>query len=345
MNTARFVIFNGPGQPLEFGEKPLPACAAGEVLVRISLATICGSDMHTVDGRRQESTPCVLGHEAVGRVVAAGPGRPPELAGARVTWTLADSCGECAPCRDWRLPQKCEHLFKYGHASLSDGTGLNGCYASHILLRRGTTIVPLPDTLPDEVAAPANCALATMVNATEHLPDPCRMAVIQGAGLLGLYGCTLLRSRGVERVLVVDTNLDRLRLVESFGGEPCLGSALERAPIGRTDAVFEVAGTSAVVPEGIRLLRPGGLYVFVGMVHPNTRLELTGEMVVRRCLEIRGFHNYAPRHLVRGIEFLRDNQAAYPWPSLLSTGFDLRQIAGALAEARRQHWPRVAVRP
>ena len=345
MNTAQLAIFNGTGTPFEFAEKPLPECGHGEALVAISLATICGSDLHTAEGRRNEPTPCVLGHEAVGQVVSVGPGRDPNLVGQRVTWTLADSCGSCPPCRDWRLPQKCEHLFKYGHASLADGTGLNGCYASHMVLRHGTTIIPVPDRLSDHVVAPANCALATMVNATEWLPGPCRVAVIQGAGLLGLYGCALLRARGVGRVIVVETNPDRLALVESFGGEPALRTAADVVVAGSVDAVFEVAGTSAVVPEGIRLLRPGGFYAFVGMVHPATTLELTGESVVRRCLTLRGFHNYAPLHLERAVTFLEEQIDVYPWPSLVSGDFALPQLPAAFELARTQRWPRVAVRP
>ena len=71
---------------------------------------------------------------------------------------------------DWQLPQKCEYLFKLGHASLDNGSGINGCYATHILLRRSTARFSLGDLLPDGLLAPANCALATMVNATELLP-------------------------------------------------------------------------------------------------------------------------------------------------------------------------------
>jgi D-arabinose 1-dehydrogenase-like Zn-dependent alcohol dehydrogenase len=141
----------------------------------------------------------VLGHEGVGWVVAVGAGRDPKLVGKRITWSVADSCGACVLCREWNLPQKCELPFKYGHASLDNGTGLNGRYASHILIRRGTALIPVLELLPDNFVASANCALATMVHATEWLPDPCRPAVIQSAGMLGLYGCALLRGRGVER--------------------------------------------------------------------------------------------------------------------------------------------------
>jgi putative phosphonate catabolism associated alcohol dehydrogenase len=345
MAVARCSIFREPGEPFGWEEKELPQCGPGEALVSVSLATICGSDLHTADGRRLEPAPSVLGHEGVGVVVAIGNGRDPSLLGKRVTWTLADSRGECIACREWQLPQKCQRLFKYGHARVDDGSGLNGCYASHILLRRGTSIFLIPDQLPDMVVAPANCALATMVNATEWLPAPCRVAIIQGAGLLGLYGCALLKSRGVERVVVVDTNEHRLALVEAFGGIPAYKTAAALVPAGGADAVFEVAGTSAVVPEGVRSLRTGGYYAFVGMVLPNPGLELSGQVLVRQCLTLRGFHNYAPRHLQRAVQFLLENRAAYPWERLVSPPFALDQITSAFETARTQTWARVSIKP
>ena len=119
---------------------------------------------------------------------------------------------------EYHLPQKCWSLFKYGHAATSNGTGLNGCYASHIILRRGTHIVKVPDTLPDAAVAPANCALATVINAVSRLPESCRTVVVQGAGLLGLYACALLRERGVEHVLCIDIQQQRLEQIQLFGG-------------------------------------------------------------------------------------------------------------------------------
>ncbi|SVB71035.1 uncharacterized protein METZ01_LOCUS223889, partial [marine metagenome] len=57
-------------------EFPLPdSLAPGEVLVALRLATVCGSDLHTIEGRRSEPTPAILGHEGVGEVVRYGPGR------------------------------------------------------------------------------------------------------------------------------------------------------------------------------------------------------------------------------------------------------------------------------
>ena len=340
--TARVAIFEGAGRPFRFAEQPLPEAgllAPGEALVKIALATICGSDLHTVQGRRRGPTPCVLGHEAAGSVVAAGAGREAWV-GRRVTWTLADSCGTCRPCLEWDLPQKCTRLFKYGHAALTDGSGLNGTYASHILLRPGTHLVALPDAIPDPVAAPANCALATMVAASESLPKPCRMAVIQGAGLLGLYGCALLRAAGVSRVLVIDPEPARRAHIAAFGGEAVANAA--DLPSHEADLVIEAAGVASVVQDGLRLLRVGGHYVLVGLVHPDSQLDITGEALVRGWVTLRGVHNYAPRHLEKAITFLGEN-TSLPWASLVSPVQPLERLDAALALAESRQWARVAV--
>lgn len=345
MNAHR-AIFRGPRLPFEVEEHPLPAALQpGELLVALRWATVCGSDLHTADGRRQEPVPSVLGHEGVGDVVAVGPGRADAVVGNRVTWTLADSCGVCPACTEWDLPQKCTRLFKYGHAALSDGTGWNGCYASHVLLRPGTAVVRVPEGLPAAWVAPANCALATMVAAVEGLPAGSRCAVVQGAGLLGLYGGLLLRAGGVGRVVMVDVDPGRVALAEAFGLEAATGSAAGLLREGSVDAVFEVTGNAAVVAEGVRLLRPGGTYTWVGMVHPDTRLELTGETVIRRCLRIRGVHNYAPRHLRGAVAFLESHRDAYPWDRLVSPPFALRDLGRAFDLARSGRWARVSVVP
>src|SRR5262245_58909658 len=112
----RAAVFDGPGKPFRFEAFPRPSRRAGAALVRVSACTICGSDLHTVAGRRSGPTPCVLGHEPVGVVEeVAGELRDtagePVRAGARVTWAVAASCGQCFSCTRG-LPQKCQTLRK-----------------------------------------------------------------------------------------------------------------------------------------------------------------------------------------------------------------------------------------
>lgn len=360
-HLAQLQLFHGPGQPFESREVPLPErLLPGELLVEISLATVCGSDLHTVSGRRGAPTPCVLGHEAVGRVVMGE--RDGIRPGQRVTWTLADSCGTCPACTEWDLPQKCERLFKYGHAALADGSGLNGCYASHIVLRAGTSVLAVPDSLPDALVAPANCALATIVNALESCVQPAgtnetaisrlpKTALVQGGGLLGLYACAWLHHSGVERVFCADLSPDRLALVPEFGGialptDASLKKKVQEESGGGVDLALEVAGTAAVIPDGVAMLRPGGTYVWAGMVHPQTALDgLTGEAVLRKCLTVRGVHNYAPRHLAQGLQFLAQMQHTLPFAKLVSPPLPMAALGEALALTETRRWMRVSVAP
>ena len=345
VESAQAAVFSGPGIPLRDERRPIPAPGPHEVLVSISVATVCGSDLHTLEGRRHGPTPAVLGHEAVGRVRAVGPGRDPAWLGRRVSWSLVDACGACRPCTEWGLPQKCEHLFKYGHAALSDGSGLNGCYASHVLLRAGTHLVALPDSLTDTVCAPANCALATMVAVTESLPEPGRRVVVQGAGLLGLYACTLLKAAGWPEVVIVDRQPVRLLAVPRFGGIPLLNSGATGLDGGCADAVIEVSGNASVIAEGLHWLRPGGHYAIAGLVHPDSALRLTGETLIRKCLTLRGTHNYAPRHLNAAIDFLERNRDTHPWETLVSPPLPLSRLDEAFRLAASGRWHRVSVAP
>ena len=316
---------------------------SGEVLVRITLATVCGSDLHTYDGRRSSFLPSVLGHEAVGVVEAVGDKVDTTLIGKRVTWTLTDTCGCCKPCTDCVVPQKCENLFKYGHAALEDGSGLNGCFSSHIILREGTHIVVLPDEVPDEYAVPANCALATMVAVIESVSSKTKNVLIQGAGLLGLYGAALLKHRGVENVCVTDIVKERLDQVEKFGARAVHASELEKLPANSFDVVIEVAGVSQIISEGVKLLRPGGMYLWAGMVHDQTPLDILGVDVVKGCITIIGVHNYAAKHLEESVEFLKETHQIFPWGELVSAPLPLENLDDAFALTKERKWHRVSV--
>lgn len=361
-STAVAAVFHQVGQPFELREIPIPdKLREGELVVRLEVATICGSDLHTVSGKRNEPTPLVLGHEGVGIIERIGADiyggdRPRQRGGHlregdRVTFTIADSCGVCTECTLHKLPQKCVSLMKYGHARVDDGSGLNGTYASHILLRRGTHVVRLPSKLSSRVCAPANCALATVVNSLDmgRLPryGSNKSAVVQGAGLLGIYAIAWLRKRvGMNTVFCLDVHPERLKTAERFGAIPLLvhggeEEAMERARIvldrcpRGVDVAVEMTGAKCVIHEGVRLLRNGGHYAFAGMVHPDSQLSsLTGETIIRKCLTIRGVHNYTPWNLEEAVSFLSEFQEELPWESVLSpSSHSLLNIEEAFREA------------
>lgn len=318
----------------------------GDVLVRLTMATICGSDLHTTESRRDCVVPAVLGHEGVGIVEAVGEGGDESLIGKRVTWTLTDTCGCCKPCTDWNIPQKCDSLFKYGHSSVEEGSGFNGCFSSHIILRKGTHLVEIPESMPDSHAVPANCALATMVAVLEPLlkaevrPEK---IMIQGAGLLGIYGSALLKHHGFKEVWVTDIVRERLELAEEFGANIINSKELEQLDSHSFDAVIEVAGVSQIISEGVKLLRPGGMYIWAGMVHDQTPLGILGVDIVKGCITVIGLHNYRSEHLDDGIKFLSETAETFPWDKLVSPPMDLNDLDDAFKLTQDRKWHRVSL--
>lgn len=348
----KFQIFNQAGKPFQFNKKKVPIeLNPGEVLVKINLATICGSDVHTFEGKRIEDTPCILGHEGVGEIIELN-SREGFSIGDRVTWTIIDNCGKCNACTEYNLPEKCEKLFKYGHASIHNGTGLNGCYSTHILIRKGTHLVKIPSSISDEVAVPANCALATMVNAISKIKCVPKKVVIQGGGLLGLYTCALLKEIGVPQIYCLEVDENRFTMIEKFGGVPVNAQNTQKAnqyilnhSKEEVDVVIEVAGVKELISQGIKLLRPGGEYILVGLVHPDSELGITAEQIIRKCISIKGVHNYSPKHLDEAVAFLERNINVFPFNELISPPNSIEEINKAMVIAKSNKWSRVSIKP
>jgi alcohol dehydrogenase len=355
------MIFEGPRRPLASRSFSWPELSAGEVLVEVTFATLCGSDLHTYQGRRQTPCPTILGHEILGRVVALPGTGAADLAGAplavgdRVTWSIAASCKECFYCQRG-LPQKCERLFKYGHERIVASHPLSGGLAEFCHLARGTAVLRVPDTMPDEVACPANCATATIAAAL-RVAGECRhgAVLIQGAGMLGLTAAAMASAGGAREIIVCDPDAGRLRRATQFGATRAVhlaadGDVLEQAVQQATDSrgvdvALELSGSPEAVETGLQLLRIGGCYVLVGAVFPTRDVALPAEQVVRRLLRIEGVHNYTPADLQRAIDFLTAHHTRYPFGELVSGRFALAEADAAFQHAIASQAPRVAVVP
>lgn len=308
------------GSGVEVREVPVPVLGDGEVLVRVRLATVCGSDLHTVSGRRPAPCPSVLGHEAVGDVVAVGVGADAQV-GQRVIWSVTVTCGTCSRCRSG-LSAKCLSVRKVGHEPFDADWRLSGSYAAHVVLPRGTTTATVPDTLADAVAAPAACATATVMATLEAAGElKGRRVLIGGAGMLGLTAVAACAAAGAD-VQVVDRNDDRMALAARFGGRGC-----DDGPV---DVAIDYTGSSIAVANALGRLDVGGTLVLAGSVTPGPPLSVDPETVVRQWLTITGVHNYEPRHLYQAVSFLDGTREHYPWDALIVAPVPLDDIEEAL---------------
>jgi threonine 3-dehydrogenase len=359
--TSRAALFLAAGQPLELRELDVPRPEAGEALIRIECCTICGSDLHTLSGAREEPTPSILGHEILGVVEEVGDPPPSDLdghplqPGDRVTWAVFVACGECDRCRQgW--PQKCRSLAKYGHALAEGREALCGGLAERLLLRAGSSVVRLDSEIPDTVICPVSCATATVAAACRvGGPLAEQRILILGAGMLGLTAAAFAKSNGAARVAVCDVDPGRLRRAADFGADHAVPwqpdfEELQRgirsvAEFDAFDLVLELSGAPEAVEAACRLGDVGGRIVLVGSVKKSRPAEIDPERVVRQWLSIRGVHNYAPEDLRAGVEFLTRCGPRFPFEELVPRAFSLSDVNQAIEFAQRERPVRVAIRP
>lgn len=317
----RAAVWTGTG--VDIRSVAIPELREGETLVRVRLATVCGSDLHTVRGRRTAPCPSVLGHEAVGDVLAAGP-HAPVAVGQRVVWSVTVGCGDCPRCRSGRTA-KCLSVRKIGHEPFDGDWPLSGAYAEHVVLPAGGCVVAVPAGLPDAVAAPAACATATVMAALEPAGDLAgRRVLVCGAGMLGVTAAAACADAGAA-VSITDVDARRVELARCFGGAPDHG--------GPVDVAVDFSGSSAAVGDALARLDVGGILVLAGSVMPSPPVPVDPETVVRRWLTVTGVHNYEPRHLHAAIDFLNRTRHTYPWASVVADPIPFDAVADALTSA------------
>lgn len=341
-DAARVAVWHG-GDRVQTETVPLPEPGEGEVLVRVDLATVCGSDHHTVSGRRPGPCPSVLGHEGVGTVVAAGTSASVAV-GGRVVWSVTVACGRCDRCRAGRTA-KCRCLRKIGHEPYATSWPLSGTYATHVLLPAGTAVVPVPAAMSDLVAAPAGCATATVMAALEQAGDLTgRRVLVIGAGMLGLTAIAAAADGGggpggpADRVIALEVDPERRDLARAFGATTVLAPDEPLPPV---DVALDLSGATSAIDAALDALDVGGTLVLVGSVSPGPALALDPERVVRRWQRIAGVHNYEPRHLEQAVRFL--DASPRPWDELVDEPVGLGAVGRVLGSPMGR--PRAGVRP
>jgi propanol-preferring alcohol dehydrogenase len=250
---------------VQIEEVPVPEPGEREVLVRISTAGVCHSDLHLARGDWHGVQPEAIGHEAIGVVEALGSGADAFVAvGDRVILGLGGNgggywCGRCEYCLSGR-PHHC-----------SEAKPVLGTFAEHFAVY-APGLVKLPDGI-DDLEASLACGGLTAYGAVKKLVAhgvlPGRpVAIIGAAGGLGHYAVQLATSFGY-RVVGVDIGEERLAFASSLGAELVVdaGEAQDvvRRELGGVDAALVFSARLAGFELGLRLLRKGGLFVAVGV--------------------------------------------------------------------------------
>ncbi len=244
-----------------------------EVLVRIRMVGVCGSDLHYFTSGRIGAAlvdfPFVIGHEAAGEVEAVGAGVTRVRPGERIAIDPARSCGHCDQCLSHR-ENTCRSLRFLGAPGQ-----LPGCLCERVVLREAQCY-PLPAGMSFEQATLSE-PLAVGIYAVERAGLPAGAhAAILGAGPIGLSVLHVLRARGAGPLYVTEKIAARLayarQLQPRWAGNPeqeDIEVEIARIAPLQMDVVFECTGTQEALNQGIRLLKPGGRLVLIGIPEEN----------------------------------------------------------------------------
>jgi threonine dehydrogenase-like Zn-dependent dehydrogenase len=275
---------------MSVGELPEPAApAAGQVLVRPEAVGICGSEVEGYLGHMgNRHPPLVMGHEFAGSVVRAG--RDAEaLEGARVAVNPLSGCGDCRLCRA-------------GQGNLCADRRLIGVHSdgafADLVLAPAASVRPLPDGVSSRTGALAE-PLANGVHAVRLGLDggAVERAVVVGAGTIGLVTLQAAVRLGIGQVSVVEPQDERRARAAGSGADEVHASEEEAIEAGGAhgdglgaDLVIDAVGAEATRRMAVRLVRPGGSVVCIGLAADDTTLGFHD--VVRGQLRIQGSYAY-----------------------------------------------------
>lgn len=357
----KLALFNGPGTALEIREFDIRELLPGEVLVKNEYTTLCGSDLHTYCGLRQEPCPTVLGHEIVGRIVRLHPSHPgSDLRGKEirpgdlVTWTVFSSDPQ-SPNSLRGIPQKGEGLYKYGHVRVEGTEVFHGGLAEYCILKANTGILRLPEGIPLSIAATLNCSISTVAGALRMAGDvKDKKVLITGMGHLGITCAAMCREAGAAWIGAADVADKRLAEALSFGADEVFNmsghsiqnrKALEEKTNGKgIDVVFDMSGSPDAMEFGLEMLGIGGCAVWVGAVFNTRRLQIDPEKIIRKLITIKGLHNYNFTDFIHAFGFLEHNWEKYPFGSVVEKEFSLEEVNAAFAYAVTHRPLRVGVK-
>jgi len=291
---------------MEIQEIPEPPPAAGEVLLKVGAAGVCGSDLHGFLGHSERRKPgLVMGHEAVATILELHPSVRGWRRGQRVCFNPLLTCGSCRACLEGRQ-NLCPTWTLFGMDRL------HGTYAERIAVPV-RQLQPLSEGLSEQEAVLAE-PMAVVIHAFRlGLAGTPRVMAIIGAGAIGSLSLVLAKLRGVPKVCVVDVNDARLEVAKRLGADLTLDAA--RADLaavvrdwssGGADVVVEAVGTAATRRTAVALAAKGARLVLLGLAENDSALPWID--VTRNEQAFFTSFAYAPRDFHDSVDLLESRR-------------------------------------
>ncbi len=270
-------------EEMTYRDEPEPIADQGDALVAIESVGICGSDMHAYLGHDERRVPpLILGHEAVGTVLEGA------NTGQRVVLNPLITCGICDECLG-------------GRQNLCASRDLIGMYRAGAFAERiaipERNLIPVPAGIPSEHAAltePGATGLHAVLLAERIVSRPLSesRALVIGAGSVGLLTALILRDKGVEEIVVAETNPLRRELVAKHCDFELLDPTKEKPAEQHFDCVFDAVGGAVTREQAVYATRSGGVIVHIGLMDNKGSMDVRA-MTLREITFI-GTYTYTP---------------------------------------------------
>lgn len=276
---------------LEYVDIPIPEIKEDEVLVRVRAASVCGSDIHGINGNsRRRQPPIVMGHEASGVVEKIGSKVKNYSVGERVTFDSTVYCGECKYCRCGEI-NLCDSRMVLGAST--DDYRRYGAFAEYVALPE-RILYPLDEAITFEEAAMVE-PMSVALHAISLLPQRTNSTlVLFGTGTIALFAIQLLKLKGFNRLIVVGRNDKKLALAKELGADHIINSKREDTVLSvmnltdgqGADFAYDAAGAQNTFDDAIHSIRKGGHFVTIANLSERFTIDMI--YLITRQLTIHG---------------------------------------------------------
>jgi alcohol dehydrogenase len=348
--TMRALVFRGPNH-IGIEQVPIPKPGYGEVVIRVTLTTICGTDVHILKGEYPVKSGLVIGHEPVGVIHEIGPGVNGYAVGERVVVGAITPCGQCEFCLSGKLSQCGGAIggWKFGNT-------INGAQAEYLLVPHAqANLAKIPEELADDqvvlLADIASTGFSASESAHVQLGDS---VAIFAQGPIGLCATVGARLKGAGLVIAVESDPVRMSMSRRMGADVVIDyhkedvfDAVRKLTRGRgVDVAIEALGTSQTFESALKVLRPGGTLSSLGVY--SGKLSIPLEPFAAGLGDHRIVTTLCPggkERMRRLLELVRHGRIDLT--PLLTHTFSLDQITEAydLFANRKEGVLKVAIRP
>ncbi|HEX6043423.1 MAG TPA: alcohol dehydrogenase catalytic domain-containing protein [Pyrinomonadaceae bacterium] len=251
-----------------------PRAGAGEVVIKVTLTTICGTDLHIVRGEYPVKPGLVIGHEPVGIIEEIGEGVSGFKIGERVLVGAITPCGQCRACLSGHSSQ-CGH--GEGYEELGGwrfGNTINGAQAEYLRVPNAqANLAKIPDELADEEVVLLSDIASTGFSGAESARIKIGDSVVVFAqGPIGLCATAGAKVMGAGMIIGVDGDDERLAMSKQMGATVTLDyravdvvAEIKRLTGGGADVAIEALGTQQTFESALRSLRPAGTLSSLGV--------------------------------------------------------------------------------